>query len=676
MMLTENFGLASTFERNFKPWMTLLLSVPVVATYCILAAVYPYMAEQIARFALFFSVFLALPSLALGLALPLGDRSGTESFFFGYPVAQMLLFLLIFAGWKLRIPLLPLALPATSLLALPVLLRSPRFRPRAGFKTGDALLVFGVTACAVALCFLKFMHAPQPEPGHPATFFIDDPGTAGFVWSAVNSIEYGVPYSLPWASGFPDYPYHRIYHFIYGFATYLLKVDPTQQIMYFWAPAQWLMLAGALVAGSRRLAGFTLAQSLAAAVLILLSDGLTFNSFISIQTIAYHHTFFFGFPALLLMLFWFYGHLGGYRQDVSTLHAASCFFVAAATKASLLAFIPFAVFPVFVYRLLKRISVKVDLKLAASFLIFGCVLYFTHYHNLGNGQFRSKPFKLGSVLMGTIGNLVTLSYVLGPFALVTLMVADWDVVLRQRLKRDGQYLIMLLTFCLAFCVFLKVVGYIGGEVYFYWHARVIALVAFAALAGHALAWRTRLAAPLMAAVLAAGVLMLLYGNMQLWGARDNTNAKYMPADIRDKNIDYDELVGLQWASEHLVRHRPFFTNKDSINMNYLGGYVKSYLTEYFGFSGVQGYAWIGDFFSPNIVQAISARRVWVDKFVESDDPEQKREALRHIEAAYYFHCERKRPYDFSRIPELRKLYGNTSISIYEIVRPGTAAPDN
>jgi hypothetical protein len=628
---------------------------------------YPAIADQIAKFALFFLLFLALPSLALGLLLPLGTRSHAESFFWGYAPAQMLLFLLIFTGSRTGVPWLPAALPAASLLALPLLLRRQGARRAPAMQGGDLLLVLGAAALATGLCFIKFASFPLPTPGHPALFYQDDPGTAAFVWSAVNAIQYGVPYSLPWASGFPDYPYHRIYHFTYGFATYALGIGPVEQIMYFWAPAQWLMLVGAVVTGCRRFAGFSRLETGIALVLLLFSDGLDFNAQTSIQTIAYYHTFFYGLPAFLLLLLALYGYLG--RQSrISPLLAACCFFVAAGVKANLLLFIPLSLFPVFLYRLYKRINIKLDLALAGSCIVSACVLFYTHYSNLGIGQARSKAFHLWPALMGTLGNLITMAYVVVPFLVIAVIAADRDVLLRERLRRDSQFHAVLLTFCVTSAIFLKVVGYIGGEVYFYWQARLMTLVAFAWLAAHALAWRTRVVAPVVALALVAG-LWFFAGN--IWAAR-HLGDSLSPADTSAKNIDADELAGLRWASRNLDRTQPFFTNKDSYIGHYLGAKIKTFMPDYMGFAGLQGYAWIGDCFSPKIQEAISSRRVWVDKFVEAETLADKEEALRHIDAAYYFHCEREHPFDFKGLGLLREVYRNPSLTIYEVVRPQPA----
>lgn len=646
-----------------------LLLLPPLLAYGVLAGMYPALVLPMGRFLAFFALFLALPSLSLGLALPLGERSRTESFFLGYPAAQVLLFLLIFFGAKFRLPWLPVALPAASLAALPLLLRTKSARQAPVFRRADFFVAGAALVAALAICFIKFAAYPMPTPGHPALFYQDDTGTAAFVWSAVNSIEYGVPYALPWASGFPDYPYHRIYHFTYAFATYAFGVDPLEQILFYWAPAQWLMLAGGVVAGCRRLAGFSVPETWVAVLLLLFSDGLDFNAQTSIQTLAYFHTFFFGLPAFLMLLLALYGHLGG-RSKISPLHAAACYFVAAGVKADLLPFVPFALFPVFLYRLFKRLSLKIDLRMAVYFIASAGMLFYTHYSNLGMSKARTKAFHIWPALMGTIGNLITMAYVVVPFLVVAVLAADRDILLRERLRRDSQYHVMLLTFCLGAAVFLKVVGYTGGEAYFYWQARLILLVAFAWLAAHALRWRTRLVAPVVAAVLACG-LWFFYGNVS---ATAMQSEKGMPKVRAEKDIDYDELMGLRWASQNLIRTKVFFTNKDSYLGYYLVGFIKNFTPDYLGLSGMQGYAWPGDAFSEKTQAAITARRNWVEKFNDSDDPKVKAEALQNIEVDYYIHCERQHPYDFSGFPEMRPVFKNPAITIYEIARPKAAEP--
>jgi len=663
MMASPAQAVQTAAPKTAPRWLPPLLALPPVAAYAVLAAMYPALAESIARFAGYFALFLALPSLALGLALPLGQRSRAESFFMGYPAAQVLLFLLIFFGGKYGAPWIPAALPAASLAALPLLLRAKRARLAPALGAGEFWMIAATLTLATALCFIKFVSFPMPTPGHPAIFYQDDTGTAAFVWSAVNAIQYGVPYSLPWAAGFPDYPYHRIYHYIYGFATYAFGIDPVEQIMFYWAPAQWLMLAGAAVVGCRKLAGFSVLETCVALLLLLFSDGLDFNAQTSIQTMAYFHTFFFGLPAFLMLLLALYGHLGG-RARISPLHAASCYFVAAGVKADLLPFIPFALFPVFLHRLYKKLSIKVDLRMAAYFIAAACMLFYTHYSNLGMSKARAKSFHLWPALMGTIGNLITMSYVVVPFLVVAVLAADRDTLLRERLRRDSQFHVMLLTFCLGSAIFLKVVGYTGGEVYFYWQARLMTLVAFAWLAAHALKWRTRVVAPVVAVVLACGV----------WYFGNNVAATYTPSqkglalDSASRNIDYEELQGLRWASRHLDRSKVFFTNKDSYLGYYLVGYMKNFTPDYLGLTGMQGYAWPGDSFSEATQAAITTRRQWVETFNDADDPAEKAEALGHIDVDYYIYCQRQRPFDFSSIPAMRPVFRNQAIVIYEILR--------
>jgi len=645
---------------------TLLLALPSLAAYGVLAALYPALAEQIVRFVAFFLLFLALPSFALGLALPLGNRSWAESFFLGYPPAQALLFLLIFVGATYGVPWLPVALPAACGLALPLLLRSRQVRQAPSLATGEFLLIAVPLCLALAICFLKFVSSPLPTPGHPAIFYQDDPGTAAFVWSAVNAIQYGVPYSLPWAAGFPNYPFHRIYHFTYAFATYAFGVRPLEQIMFLWAPAQWLMILGAVVAGCRHFARFSYLETGMAITLLLFSDGFDFNAQTSIQTLAYFHTFFFGLPAFLLLLTGFYGYLGN-RCQVSSLHMACCYFVTVGVKANLLLFFPLSLFPVFLYRLYKRTSLKLDLKLAALILASAATVFYTHFNNLGLSHAKLKTFHLWPVLMGTIGNLITMLYAVGPFFVIAVLAADRDLLLRERLRRDSQFHAVLLTFCLTAAVFLKVVGYTGGECYFYWQARLMTLVAFVWLASHALVWRTRVVAPVVAVALAGGLWFFSSHVLTL-----HTSTSGHPAQAASKNIDDDEMQGLRWASENLDRRQVFFTNKDSYLGYYLVGYIKTCMPDYLGISGMQGYAWMGGFFSHKIEEVINPRRVWVEKFVEAKDLDQQEEALRHIDARYYFHCERQHPSSFVGLGALRPVYQNPSLTIYEISPPPPA----
>jgi len=663
-VMTDGFSQAGAQAPGLR-LRTLLIALPPLAGYGALAVLYPALADQIARFAAFFTLFLALPSFVLGLALPLGNRNWAESFFLGYPPTQMLLFLLIFFGARYGAPWLPAALPAACAVALPLLMRTRRVRQAPSVPMAELWLIVVPLTLAVGLCFIKFVASPLPTPGHPAMFYQDDPGTASFIWSAVNAIQYGVPYAFPWASGFPDYPYHRLQHFTFGFATYAAGVRPLEQLMYLWAPAQWMMLVGAVVTGCRRFARFSNLETGMAVVLLLFSDGLTFNSQISIQTISFFHTFFFGLPAFLLLLLSLYGYLGR-RSEISPTLMACCYFVAAGVKANLLLFIPLSLLPVFVYRLYRRLALWLDLRLALFSFVSACVLFYTHYSNLGLGQAKSKAFRLWPVLMGTLGNLATMLPVVVPFVAIAIIAADRDLLLRERMRQDRQFHVFLLTFCLAAAIFLKAVNYSGGESYFFWQARLMTLVAFTWLASQALAWRTRVVAPLVAVALVGGISLFTINVVEL---KANDSAR--PAVAAAKNIDADEMEGLRWASENLDRRRSFFTNKDNYLAFYLVGYSKTFLWDYLGIAGMQGYAWETGFLSPKIEEAISSRRVWIEKFMAAKGAREQQEALAHVGADYYFHCERQHPASFAGVNALRPVYRNASLTIYEVIHQPT-----
>jgi len=646
-----------------------LIALPPAAAYFVLGSLYPYMTTQLAQFALFFLGFLVLPALAIGLWLPLGERSWTESLFLGYPPAQVVYFLFVFCGARFGQPYAALALPVLAVVVVGLSLRKSEGRLGAPtLPTSTLLLILGVLVPALALCFFKFTSLSFPTPGNPMDYYHDDVGTAAFVWSAVSSIETGGPYMLPFVAGF-QYPYHVIYHYSYAFPCFALGIPPMEQILFLWPPLHWTMLAGAAVVGLRRLAGLSVLETALAVLFILFSDGLDFYAMPSLQTLAYFHTFWFGLPAFLLLLATIYGYLSGRRSQISATHAACCYFVAAGTKANLLPFLPIALLPVFVYRLYKRVSVKKDCLLALGFIVAAVLLFFTHYQSLGTGQAQFKAFKPWSLFMGTLSNLLTMAMVAGPFALVGLLAADRDQVLRRKLRQDRQYHLFLFTFCLASAVFLKTVNYVGGDFYFYWQIRIITLVGFAALAGHALKWRTALVAPVVVLVLVAGLWQFGSNRYALTRPVENWRA----ADENAKNVDADEVEGLRWASTHLNRTRPMFTNKDKFLGNYLGGYMQVDLFDYLGFSGMQGYAWVGESLSQQTKAVAQARHARINDFLNAKTPAEREAALAHIGADYYFHCERLRPSDFSGVAGLRQVFRNPSLTIYELTGPKDAA---
>lgn len=639
----------------------LLLALPPLAAYCVIGQLYPALTTQLALFVGFFTVFLALPALAFGRLLPLGERSWTESLFLGYPLAQVAYFLGVFSGARLGQPWLAAASPVLALILLLASPRSGRGKGATALPVSSLLLILAALIPALCICFIKFKLVALPTPGHPAEFYHDDVGTAAFVWSAARSIESGMAYMSPLISGV-QYPYHVIYHYSYAFPAYALGLPPVEQILYFWPPLHWTMLAGAVVTGCRRLAGLSVLETGLAILLLLFSDGIGFNSSPSVQTMAYFHTFFFGLPSFILLLTSLYGYLSGRNTQISAAHLACCYFVAAGTKANLLPFLPIALFPVFVYRLYKRTAIRTDLKLAAGFCLSAVLLFFTHYQNLGHSQAQFKAFKFWKVFMGSLGNLGDMALVIGPFALLALIAADRDEVFRHKLRRDWQYHLFLLTFAVASAVFLKVVNYVGGDFYLYWQTRLITLVGFASLAAHAFTWRKRVVAPLTTLVLIAGVVLFALHLVPLIWPPET----WSPVDAEARNIDAQELEGLRWASAHLDHTRSIFSNKDHFYGKYLGANIRIIMFDYLGFSGMQADAWPLEQLPPNLKAMVEERYAGYERFWAAKTAAEREEALRDIKADYYFHCERQVKSDFAGLSGLREVYRNPSLTIFEL----------
>ncbi len=641
-----------------------LFLLPPLAAYAILGSVYPALVSQLASFAVFFAAFQLLPALALGQALLRGDYAVSEKAFLGYPPAQAVLFLLVYASGQFQLSWLPLALPALSVI---ILLLWARSRPSCVALPNSTLWLIMITASlALAVCFTKFLAVAMPTPTTPTEFYHDDIATAAYVWSGVRVLETGLPFSLPFASGFP-LSYHLLSIYNYSYAFKLIGALPLEQVLYYWPPLHWGMLAGGVVVACRRFAMFSVQETAVAILLLFFCAGYGFFASPGLQLFMYFHTYFYGLPALILLLALLYCYLGGRRDHIDVAYASLLFLVVAGTKANLLLFIPLSLLPVLLYRIATRKVRRADFALVAAMLAVVPVLLACLYQYPGSTMVSFGNIKYGKLFMGALGCLTDMMIVVGPFLLVAVLAADANPVIRHKLAQDRQYHIFFFAFVLSSSVFLKLVNYVGGDFYFYWQAGVIAALGFVGVATHALKWRTKHCTVLVVLLLALGLGTFV--RKQYFSPGGN----WQPQNASAKNIDAAEVEGLRWASEHLDRKKTFFTNKYFFLGSYLGQYLPVDMPDYLGLAGLQGYAFPID--ALGYIKKETDRRVaLMQRFWEANAPEEQDAALSQLGADYYFHCERLAPGNYSGLRNLREVYRNPSLTIYELNPKAAEAP--
>lgn len=641
----------------------LLFLVPPVVAYCALGTVYPALISQLILFALFFGCFQILPSLALGCALLGGNYATSEKVFLGYPPAQGALFLLVYASAQLQLSWLPLTLPLFS--AFILLLRLFGRRQRVMLPNSTLWLILATTSIALAICFGKFLSVALPTPSVPADFYHDDVATACLVWSGVRVLETGLPFSLPFASGFP-LSYHLLAAYNYAYAFKIVGALPLEQVLYYWPPLHWGMLAGGTVVACLRFAKFTVLETILAVVMLFFTAGYGFFASPGLQLFMYFHTYFYGLPALILLLTMLYGYLSDRCDRLDVAYASMLFLVVAGTKANLLLFIPLSLLPVLLYRIITHKVRRVDFALVMAMLAVVPVLLTCLYQYPGSTMVEFGKIKYGKLFMGALGCLVDMMIVVGPYILVSVLVADANPVVRHKLVQDRQYHIFFFTFVFASSVFLKLVNYVGGDFYFYWQAGLIASLGFVGIAGHILRWRTRYYALLVVLFLALGVGTFL--KKQFFYLNDTG----LPRNPSEKNIDAAEMEGLRWASENLDRSKIFFANKYFFYGSYLGQYFPVDMPDYPGIAGLQGYAFPID--ALGYSKKETDRRVaLMQSFWEAQVPEDQDAALGRIDANYYFHCERLTPSNYSGLRNMREVYRNRSLTIYELTPKAASA---
>ncbi|MBU1042627.1 MAG: hypothetical protein KKF77_16155 [Proteobacteria bacterium] len=639
----------------------LLLLAPPAACYVFIGHSNPELVAQIPLFLAFFVGFVMFPALGLGQLLVRLPLSLSERLALGAPPALGTLFCLGYAAAGLHLPWLVWGQPALGLLAcLPMCWRKGEARPYPSLSWQDLLLMLGILTIGLALCLPKLAQVSLPDPGLLVDYYNDDVGLAAYSFAVLRALEHGLPVVDPLVAGVP-LVYHLLYNFCMAVCTMLTGLHPLDQVLFFWPPVLWLLLSTAVVAGCRRLAVFSSAETAVAALLLLFSAGYGFYATPSVQLFSYLHSFFVGLPALLLFACALYGHLSNRGAKLFVLHAAFCFLVCATTKASLLLLLPLSLLPVLLLRLVRRQAGISELLLGGLAAMIAVGLRLSLYADTGRVAMRMP--NIGKLLMGTLNNLNEMFVVLGAYVLLALFAAEANPALRHKIGRTRQYHLFCLCFVLVSAVFLKWFNFAGGDFYFYWQARMLVFLAMAPILTHLLVWGTPRYAPAAALLLVLGVAAMVQAHLfsRLFAGEANWN----PLTPQTKLLDQGEREGLRWAATHLDRRTSFFTNKDHFLGLYLGVYIPIDLYDTLGLSGLQGYAWAPAWLPDSAMRIAGSRRQKLAEFFHATTVEDKAQALAEIGAKYYFHSLRSEGKDFSVPPCLREVHRTGSLILYE-----------
>jgi hypothetical protein len=277
------------------------------------------------------------------------------------------------------------------------------------------------------------------------------------------------------------------------------------------------------------------------------------------------------------------------------------------------------------------------------------------YTNTARASLHNPRF--GKIFLGSINGLWDMGIVVGVYVVLMVLAADANPPLRAKLNKARQFHLFAACAIVLSTVLLKVFNFIGGDFYFYWHSRLIILLAFVPVAAHVLTWRTpKFVLPIILVLslgLAASVRWFVPVGIGMG----------MPQDYANKVLDGEERAGLLWASENIPHSRVAFTNKDSYLGYYLGGYIRQDILDYLGLSGLQGYAWPTTDLEGEMRRTAAERVANQDRFLRSTTPEAAAQALASIDADYYLHCIRLGPV---QVPAcLREVHRTASLVIYE-----------
>lgn len=628
----------------------LLFLVPSIAAYVALALLHPFLARGILHYGLFALGFMVLPSYALGRLLLRSCSGFMERTCLGFPVSQGLLFLLAWGGSRLGLSWWgALALPALGLYAVWDLLgRRGEDKQSEPFVVGLGTLA---AAAALAVCALHFKWIPLPTAGAPSGFYYDDSLIIMGIFSAAKALTSGLPYM---DGRFGDIPatYHILHFVNSGVAHLVTGVHPLVMQLYLWPVMAWGVLAGGVVSGCRRLAGFGKPETVLAVCLLFFTSGWHFSANPWLQMFLYFHTFFSSLPAAALLGLLLFGVLSGRLERLPAAYATLLFLTASAAKSVLLLLVPLALAPVLVYRALTRRLGPDDLRFAAGLLASGLLLRFIEYTSAG--QLLFKKFNL----LNTVLEFTATGLELAPFALLLLLLARQNRLAACKVGQHKQYLLFAGTMFLLSVGLTRSIEFVGGEFYFFWYTRLFALIGVAGGLGWAFTKRLR---PVLAAT-----LCLTLAAVSLFGLHIARSGERSAPLTAETSMDKGEWDGLMWAYANLDHGKRFFCNRMEFIEMRRGNPVPARYYDFLSASGLYGYAWVYEWLPAETARQVELRLAKTRAFWRAETPQDQEQALRGIPADYLFVSKKAKPLDYSGIPGLQRIYTNPSLDIYDL----------
>lgn len=636
-------------------WREVAFIVPLIAGFSGLAWLLPTLGPEILLFCAFAVAFVLLPSYTLGRLLLPGDLSLSERICLGYPAVQAVLFCTAIAAGRLHQPLLLYGILVLTLASLPLLWRDRSKWTADGF---GQLLALVCAFIGVGFVLHYAHYEPLPLPGKFVNYYSDDMRTTAFAQSALRVIEYGGYLEDVFIAG-KEFVYHSLQAFDYALASKLTGIPPVRILLYYWPMLHWPLMAGALVFGTRRLAGVSRLQTGIIILLVLFTSGVGFNSLTNLQVFANFHPYFFGYPSYILFALLLFGYLSGRVERLNWAYGAMLFITAAGTKSVLLVMLPLCLLPVAALRIWRKEFRRQDMLLATAVIAGFVVLRLTMYTSTGMATLRNiNGFE--RLVYGT-ETLVELALILLPYAGFMLLLGWANPIARHRMSRDFSYNLFVLCFVGLSTVLLQLINFRGGEMYFYWYSKLFLFLGFSTAATYALERRTRWFAPLAVAVLLVGLFNWVYPF--------TTSARSVVASKEQQSTDAAEYETMLWAFKNLPHNKLAITNRFTYQENRVQGPITEAYMDYITLSGLRGYVLHALYVEPEWKSLYVRRQLAVEAFFAAP-PQRQDELLALLPVDYVLVCTRFKPVDFSQVKGLRPVYVTPSASIYEVVRNG------
>lgn len=663
--------------------------IPVLllaAAYALLAVIVPALGQDIIKYWLFQVIFILLPGFLFTTYLMKNMLlTASERFFFGYPLGCAFVFLASVAAKSTHPALLYVLIFPAAVLAIfrlvRMLLGNTRPEPP-DYRTAGVFFMLFTVACG--LLFVLFTgNINVPEPGRAGVYHSDTLWNLGTTWSYVR----GFPLIDARCAGIP-LRYHMFQNIIHANIHETTGIDPFNTLCYLDPPLVMFMIVFAIVFGGRRILKLNPWETLLLGTLLLFtSEFIPIFNKLQAQFYVNPLSLYYGMPAFLLLLFFI---TASFNNDNfhHPLLTGSLFLIVATTKTHLMVILPAAYFSALAGRWLtagKRTSpagvVSLLLMVAIALLL---KLYF--YHD-GAGRVavlagpggegalfpRQALAVIGETLAAPWGPLKEIGFLFirrlsmfirQPFIIAYLLTLTFSGEFRRQFVFPRRYYHLLVWTTVTFSLLLSsAVNFGGNTAYFFWYARITALLYAVDLLRFLLQKRHWFSISVATILLLAGVVpavsfiqhrvmfMKQVVHRSDWDARDS--------------LDYGEYEAMRWIRQNTQPDMVFITDRRMMRV-YPTAYELPLFYHYSAFSGrqfwVEGDNWL---FGRNLLVA-QQRWKLVGSFLYPADIARQQLALRQIPADYFIHSRRFNRNDYSTVPNLEKVFANDSIVIYRI----------